>query len=115
MCWNLWTFTQCNHKQAELTQCGRRTLLCRTLNRDEVVTDNVCYNCTNRKNSEITEAKFKRAVTKAEDLYWYVKGIGGAVGMRSGGLLEALGGVLFFYLDLWSRLWKRGGGMCWMV
>ncbi|KAK6495075.1 hypothetical protein TWF481_003102 [Arthrobotrys musiformis] len=84
MCWNLWTFSQCNHKQAELTQCGRRTLLCRTLNRDDHVHNTLCFNCTAKTKSEFTDSKWKQEVTKAEALYWYVKGIGGAVGMRSG-------------------------------
>ncbi|KAF3096273.1 hypothetical protein TWF569_001914 [Orbilia oligospora] len=84
MCWNLWTFPKCSHKQAELTQCGRRTLLCRTLNRDATVLDNFCYNCTLHDKKEMTDSKWKREISKAEELYWYVKGIGGAVGMRSG-------------------------------
>ncbi|KAK6347441.1 hypothetical protein TWF718_005282 [Orbilia javanica] len=75
---------QCNHKQAELTQCGRRTLLCRTLNRDEIVPENLCYNCTAHSKKELTDSKWRQEVRKAEELYWYVKGIGGAVGMRSG-------------------------------
>ncbi|KAF3192300.1 hypothetical protein TWF225_000555 [Orbilia oligospora] len=76
--------SQCSHKQAELTQCGRRTLLCRTLNRDATVLDNFCYNCTLHDKKEMTDSKWKREVSKAEELYWYVKGVGGAVGMRSG-------------------------------
>ncbi|KAF3903698.1 hypothetical protein AA313_de0208582 [Arthrobotrys entomopaga] len=82
MCWNLWTFYDCDHKQAEMTQCGRRTLLCRSVNRDLMVYDSVCYNCNLLKNNDVDQKRHERDVYKADCLYWYVKGLGGAVGMR---------------------------------
>ncbi|KAK6334483.1 hypothetical protein TWF730_003698 [Orbilia blumenaviensis] len=84
MCWNLWTFTECNHKEAEITVCGRRSLMCRTINRDARITTELCHNCRDHEKAELTDEQWRREVKKAEGLYWYVKGPGGEVGMRGG-------------------------------
>ncbi|KAJ6255975.1 hypothetical protein Dda_9268 [Drechslerella dactyloides] len=86
MCWNLWTFSRCSHKQAELAHCGRGNLLCRTINRDDLINDDVCFNCTVYEASDMTPTRYNKEIEKAEALYYYVKGPGGNVNMGSADL-----------------------------